>query len=68
MGNGQQIYDTTVNGILNSGKSVVLMDNNSSATLEQLPAIIQKAKENGYEFKAMDATTKTIYHDTSGIR
>ena len=55
---GQQIYDTTVNGILNSGKSVVLMDNNSSATLEQLPAIIQKAKENGYEFKAMDATTK----------
>ena len=55
---GQQIYDTTVNGILNSGKSVVLMDNNSGATLEQLPAIIQKAKENGYEFKAMDATTK----------
>ena len=32
--------------------------NCSSATLEQLPAIIQKAKENGYEFKAMDATTK----------
>ena len=55
---GQQIYDTTVNGILNSGKSVVLMDNNSSVTLEQLPAIIQKAKESGYEFKAIDATTK----------
>ena len=34
------------------------MDNNSSATVEQLPAIIQKAKENGYEFKAKEATTK----------
>ncbi len=55
---GQQIYDTTVNGILSSGKSVVLMDSHSDATLEQLPAIIQKAKENGYEFKALDASTK----------
>lgn len=55
---GQQIYDTTVNGILNNGKTVVLMNNNSTRTLEQLPAIIQKAKENGYMFKAIDATTK----------
>lgn len=54
----QQIYDTTTKGILNNGKSVVLMDNNSNKTLEQLPAIIQKAKENGYEFKAIDAATK----------
>lgn len=55
---GKQIYDTTVKGILNNGKSVVLMDNNSSKTIEQLPAIIQKAKDNGYQFKAIDATTK----------
>ena len=48
---GQQIYDTTVNGILNSGKSVVLMDNNSSATLEQLPAIIQRQKKTVMSLK-----------------
>ena len=54
----RQIYNTTVNGILSSGKSVVLMNNNSAATLGQLSAIIEKVKENGYTFLALQADTK----------
>ncbi len=60
---GQQVYNTTVNGILNNGKTVVSMDNNSVATLEQLPAIIQKAKENGYVFQAINPATKPFTMD-----
>ncbi len=55
---GERVYQTVVDGILNSGKSVVLLDNNAGVTLEQLPAIIAKAKENGYRFQALNATTK----------
>lgn len=57
---GKSIYNTTVDGITQYNKSIVLMHNSGAKkdTVEQVANIVKKVKKAGYHFEVLDPSVK----------
>lgn len=60
----ERICENVINGVKPGRNNVVLMHDSGhhSATLEALPEIIEKLKDEGYEFKAISDDTPAVRH------
>lgn len=54
------IYNTVINNISNDKYNVILMHDTKNKTVEVLPMIIDYAKNNGYNFKALTSDTMML--------
>ena len=56
----KSIYNTTVDGITQYNKSIVLMHNSGAKkdTVEQVANIVKKVKKAGYHFEVLDPSVK----------